>query len=184
MDHSSGQVSVIPADGSLAASRGRFLQAQARAHHACELSQVVLRRSEELKKALDSSRRADRQMSARWRAGGTAMLQQVVAERDNLKAALASRDLIWTAKVIMAAGTGYGPDQVHQLLVEQSQYENRKLRDVAERIVTSWSERRATGDQVHAARYDALEPPRRGAGARGVAARQRPPTTGPSTIAG
>jgi hypothetical protein len=64
-------------------------------------------------------------------------------ERDvsNLTAALASRDVIWTAKVVIAATTGCGPEEAHRMLVEQSQHENRKLREVAIEI----AERAARG---------------------------------------
>jgi hypothetical protein len=57
-------------------------------------------------------------------------------ERDvgNLTAALASRDVIWTAKVVIAATTGCGPEEAHLMLVQQSQHENRKLREVATEI--------------------------------------------------
>jgi hypothetical protein len=64
-------------------------------------------------------------------------------ERDvsNLTAALASRDVIWTAKVVIAGTTGCGPEEAHRMLVEQSQHENRKLREVATEI----AERAARG---------------------------------------
>jgi AmiR/NasT family two-component response regulator len=57
-------------------------------------------------------------------------------ERDvsNLRAALESRDVIWTAKVVIAATTGCAPNDAHRMLVEQSQHENRKLRDIAAEI--------------------------------------------------
>ena len=57
------------------------------------------------------------------------------AENRNLREALATRDLIWSAKLVIAAATGCGPDQAHRLLIEQSQHENRKVRDIAAEIV-------------------------------------------------
>ena len=56
-------------------------------------------------------------------------------EIDDLRQALATRDLIWLAKTIIASTTGADPDEAHRLLVRQSQHENRKLREVAAEIV-------------------------------------------------
>ncbi len=53
----------------------------------------------------------------------------------NLREALSTRDLIWSAKVVIAAATGCGPDQAHQLLIQQSQHENRRVREIATEIV-------------------------------------------------
>ena len=50
---------------------------------------------------------------------------------EDLRRALATRDLIWSAKTIIASATGADPEEAHRLLVRQSQHENRKLRDVA-----------------------------------------------------
>jgi AmiR/NasT family two-component response regulator len=52
-------------------------------------------------------------------------------EVEQLRAALATRDMIWTAKAVIAATTGCTPQEAHELLVRQSQFEHRKLRDVA-----------------------------------------------------
>ena len=56
-------------------------------------------------------------------------------ENRNLREALATRDLIWSAKLTIAAATGCGPDEAHRLLIEQSQHENRKVREIAAEIV-------------------------------------------------
>ena len=56
-------------------------------------------------------------------------------ENRNLREALATRDLIWSAKLVIAAATGCGPDEAHRLLIEQSQHENRKVREIAAEIV-------------------------------------------------
>jgi len=56
-------------------------------------------------------------------------------ENRNLREALATRDLIWSAKLVIAAATGCGPDEAHRLLIEQSQHENRKVREIAADIV-------------------------------------------------
>ncbi len=61
-----------------------------------------------------------------------ALLRQ---ELHDLRQALATRDLIWSAKTIIASTTGADPDEAHRLLVRQSQHENRKLREVAAEIV-------------------------------------------------
>jgi AmiR/NasT family two-component response regulator len=68
-----------------------------------------------------------------------AQLAQRVAELEvqnaNLREALATRDLIWSAKVMIAAATGCGAEQAHELLIQQSQHENRKVREIAAEIV-------------------------------------------------
>ena len=56
-------------------------------------------------------------------------------ELEDMRRALSTRDLIWSAKTITASMTGAGPDEAHRLLVRQSQHENRKLREVAADIV-------------------------------------------------
>ena len=56
-------------------------------------------------------------------------------EVEQLRAALATRDMIWTAKTVIAATTGCSPQEAHELLVRQSQFEHRKLRDVALELV-------------------------------------------------
>ena len=62
-------------------------------------------------------------------------IAELEAENDHLRQALATRDLIWSAKVIIAAATGCGPDEAHELLIQQSQHENRRVRDIAADIV-------------------------------------------------
>jgi AmiR/NasT family two-component response regulator len=64
-----------------------------------------------------------------------ARIAQLEVENERLQEALASRDLIWSAKVMIAAATGCGPDQAHRLLIQQSQHENRKVREIAAEIV-------------------------------------------------
>lgn len=55
---------------------------------------------------------------------------------ENLRTAMDSRAAIEQAKGIIMATTGCGPDEAFQLLVRQSQHENRKLRELAEELVT------------------------------------------------
>jgi len=57
------------------------------------------------------------------------------AQIHHLREALATRDLIWSAKVMIAAATGCGPDEAHELLIKQSQHENRRVREIAAEIV-------------------------------------------------
>ena len=78
--------------------------------------------------------------AARGRAAddGSDQTDEVTALRlevEQLRAALATRDLIWTAKTVIAATTGCSPQEAHELLVRQSQFEHRKLRDVALELV-------------------------------------------------
>ena len=49
----------------------------------------------------------------------------------NMDAAIATRDLIGQAKGIIMASLGCSPDHAFELLVKQSQAENRKLVDIA-----------------------------------------------------
>ncbi len=58
---------------------------------------------------------------------------------EQLRAAMASREVIEQAKGIVMATTRCGPDAAFTRLVEQSQHENRKLRDVAESLVRRYS---------------------------------------------
>ncbi len=69
---------------------------------------------------------------------GTPQIDEVSALRleiEQLREALATRDMIWTAKAVIAATTGCSPQEAHELLVRQSQFEHRKLRDVALELV-------------------------------------------------
>lgn len=52
----------------------------------------------------------------------------------NMDAAIATRDLIGQAKGIIMASLGCSPDDAFELLVKQSQAENRKLVDIAAAI--------------------------------------------------
>ena len=56
---------------------------------------------------------------------------------DHLEAALVHRAEIEQAKGIIIATTGVSPDAAFEVLVQQSQHENRKLRDVATDLVKS-----------------------------------------------
>ncbi len=60
---------------------------------------------------------------------------------DQLREAMRSRAVIEQAKGVIMATTRCGADEAFELLVKQSQHENRKLRDVAEELV----ERQAGG---------------------------------------
>ena len=56
-------------------------------------------------------------------------------EVDTLQRALESRDVIGQAKGLVMAARACGPDEAFDVLVQQSQYENRKVRDVAADLV-------------------------------------------------
>ena len=53
----------------------------------------------------------------------------------NLQAAMDHRSAIEQAKGILIATTGCDPDAAFHLLVQQSQHENRKLREIALELV-------------------------------------------------
>jgi transcriptional regulator with GAF, ATPase, and Fis domain len=55
---------------------------------------------------------------------------------DQLRSAMASRATIEQAKGIIMAAVGCGPDAAFDRLVQQSQHENRKLRELAEELVS------------------------------------------------
>lgn len=63
---------------------------------------------------------------------------------DNLSMAMQNRAVIEQAKGIIIGATGYGPDKAFEQLTKQSQYENRKLREIAAEMVES-AQRRARG---------------------------------------
>lgn len=56
-------------------------------------------------------------------------------EVQNLRDALASRDLLGQAKGVLMASLGCTADGAFQLIVKQSQHENRKAIDIAREIV-------------------------------------------------
>ncbi len=58
-------------------------------------------------------------------------------ELDQIKQALASRDVIGQAKGMLMERYGMGPQQAFALLARLSQDENVKLHDLAERLVTT-----------------------------------------------
>lgn len=61
---------------------------------------------------------------------------------EGLKDALSSRELIATAKGILMARDGVDADSAFQLLVDASQRQHTKLRDVAQAIVAGTARRR------------------------------------------
>ena len=64
-------------------------------------------------------------------------LAEAQKDIDNLHAALTSQPVIEQAKGILMAHHCCGPDQAFRLLVEASQRENRKLREIAAAVVAS-----------------------------------------------
>jgi hypothetical protein len=78
------------------------------------------------------------QAMARFEAGevGT-RLASLTEEVAGLRRALESRAVIEQAKGIIVARTGLSPDAAFDVLVRQSQHENRKLREVAAGLVAA-----------------------------------------------
>ena len=58
---------------------------------------------------------------------------------EQLRTAMASRAVIEQAKGVIMATSGCGPDTAFERLVQQSQHENRKLREVAAEIVARYN---------------------------------------------
>ena len=69
------------------------------------------------------------------------------ARAEQLEQALQTRGPIEQAKGIIMATTRCTPDEAFQMLVKQSQIENRKLREIAVEIVANTTRRR--GDASH-----------------------------------
>lgn len=65
----------------------------------------------------------------------TGFYWHVASEASTLATAMRSRATIEQAKGIIMATTGCSPDDAFDILREQSQRENRKLREIAEEIV-------------------------------------------------
>ena len=89
--------------------------------------------------SLDSDRALDDALVARQ----AERIAELEVQNERLLEALSTRDLIWSAKVVIAAATGCGPDEAHRLLIQQSQHENRKVREIAAEIVARSYSRRS-----------------------------------------
>jgi transcriptional regulator with GAF, ATPase, and Fis domain len=82
---------------------------------------------------------AEKRELGRLLAGQCAIVSLYWHHRDqatNLAAAMESRETIEQAKGVLMATTGCSADEAFVLLRQQSQHENRKLRDIAEEIVS------------------------------------------------
>jgi hypothetical protein len=64
-----------------------------------------------------------------------ATVESLTAETEQLRRALASRDVIGTAKGIIMSSLGCSPDDAFTILSRQSQTEKRKLHVIAQEIV-------------------------------------------------
>jgi GAF domain-containing protein len=69
-------------------------------------------------------------------------LSEAEAVQEHLKSAIQSRDVISTAKGILAEREGVSPEQAFDLLRRASQHLNQKLRDVALEVVEEERRRR------------------------------------------
>ena len=70
------------------------------------------------------------------RAGeGGARLAEMTEQVAGLQRAMLTRAAIEQAKGIIIARTGLSPDAAFEVLVKQSQHENRKLHEIAEKLV-------------------------------------------------
>jgi AmiR/NasT family two-component response regulator len=80
--------------------------------------------------------------AAPWASPPTA--RDLEREIDSLRTAMASRATIERAKGIIMSSMRVGPDRAFELLVQQSQHENRKLREVAADLVEDTARRPPT----------------------------------------
>jgi hypothetical protein len=97
---------------------------------------------------------------ARTDAGGAAAAptyEELLTLVAHLRAALETRPVIDQAKGILIGNLGCDAERAFQLLVAQSQHENRKVRDVATELVAR-SIRQANGDGASRERLDGLSP--------------------------
>ena len=62
-------------------------------------------------------------------------LAEAETEQEHLKKAIETRDVLATAKGILAEREGVSPEQAFDLLRKASQHLNEKLRDVANEVV-------------------------------------------------
>jgi AmiR/NasT family two-component response regulator len=74
-----------------------------------------------------------------------AELSALLREIAGLREAMESRATIEQAKGIIMGSTGCDPDAAFTVLIEQSQHQNRKLREVAEELVRSRHRRSPAG---------------------------------------
>ena len=71
------------------------------------------------------------------------LLRCIVCELDGVLTSMRSRAAIEQAKGIIMATMGCGPDEAFEVLVSQSQHENRKLRVIAAELVARQPRRAA-----------------------------------------
>jgi len=74
-------------------------------------------------------------VAAAGRAGSIGRVDKLVAEVRGLRLAMEHRAEIEQAKGIVMANLGCGPDEAFEILRQQSQHENRRLRDIALELV-------------------------------------------------
>ena len=116
----------VSAAADVAALRARHAAATAQAQRVLAHSTMLLHKVE----------------SAPWRTSETTQhRRRLEAEIAGLRAALESRATIEQAKGIVMATMHCTADEAFDLLKQQSQYENRKLREIARDLVISTSRR-------------------------------------------
>lgn len=74
-------------------------------------------------------------VAAAGRAGSIGRVDKLVSEVQGLRLAMEHRAEIEQAKGIVMANLGCGPDEAFEVLRQQSQHENRRLREIAEELV-------------------------------------------------
>ena len=104
-----------------------------------EIHEAPLRSDEALRTSATLLRAAERKI-AQLEAQGVAdraELSELLREIGGLRDAMESRATIEQAKGIIIASMGCGAEEAFQVLTQQSQHQNRKLRDIAEELVRS-----------------------------------------------
>ena len=97
-------------------------RASERAEELRQQSKLVLEHAEDVLARAQSGERSNR-------------IERLTEEVAGLRRAMLTRAAIEQAKGIIVARTGLSPDAAFEVLVKQSQHENRKLHEIAEKLV-------------------------------------------------
>jgi hypothetical protein len=139
-DHLQGVGTTPPATTAVRTNelREAALRARVRARHLCAQS-VALVAAVPQRQPIDL--RVPQRLPARHvpTPDASRRIAELLLEVEGLREAMRTRAVIEQAKGVIIGATGCTPDVAFQMLVRQSQYENRKLREIAASLVASKS---------------------------------------------
>jgi hypothetical protein len=108
------------------------------AHMARERATLLRERTEQVLAAAEATLAQVRQPDRADAVDATpSEISRLVAEIAGLRRAMDTRAVVEQAKGVLIARTGCSPNAAFELLVRQSQFENRKLHDVAVALVAA-----------------------------------------------